>query len=150
MALLISLRNKISKFINFSTEEKFNFLKYSIYFSFFHLFFWIVGYSNTKKTINHIILPRIQKTDNKVNLKAGHLSEIINISFTNSIFKSTCLERSLFIYFILGLNGIKSNIKIGVDKNGEDLSAHAWVKHGDIILNDSIENTKKYKIIDMI
>ena len=139
MALLISFKNKISKFINLSAKERSGFIKYSISFPFFLLFYLIVGYKRTKRSIDYQIQPRIQKLKNKEDLSVRNLSKIINYSLVNNIFKSTCLEQSLFTYYILGLNGIKCDIKIGVKKNCDKFLAHAWVENQGVVINDKFE-----------
>jgi hypothetical protein len=42
---------------------------------------------------------------------------------------STCLERSLSLWWLLARQGIVAQLRIGVRKEGEKFAAHAWVEH---------------------
>jgi len=150
MALLISFKNKISKFINLSAKERSGFIKYAISFPFFLLFYRIAGYKRTKRAVDYQIQPRILIKENKEDLIVKNLSKIINYSVANNILKSTCLEQSLFTYLILGYHGIICELKVGIDNTNDKFSAHAWVMYGDTILNDSYENIEKFKEIQML
>jgi hypothetical protein len=41
---------------------------------------------------------------------------------------STCLERSLALWWVLARNGISSKLRIGVRKDAGKFAAHAWVE----------------------
>ena len=42
--------------------------------------------------------------------------------------RSTCLERSLCLWWLLARQNIATRFRIGVKKDGEKFSAHAWVE----------------------
>ena len=45
--------------------------------------------------------------------------------------RATCLEESLALWWLLARQGIGSDLRIGVRKNGQKFEAHAWVEfHG--------------------
>jgi len=49
----------------------------------------------------------------------------------NSPIPSTCLERSLSLWWLLARQGIDTQFRIGVRKDDEKFAAHAWVeRHG--------------------
>jgi hypothetical protein len=41
---------------------------------------------------------------------------------------STCLERSLALWWLLGRKGIATQLRIGVRKDAGKFAAHAWVE----------------------
>jgi hypothetical protein len=49
---------------------------------------------------------------------------------------STCLERSLSIWWLLGRQGIASQLRIGVQKEAEKLQAHAWVEREGVAIGE--------------
>jgi hypothetical protein len=50
---------------------------------------------------------------------------------------STCLERSLVLWWLLGRQGIGSQLRIGVRKDGPRFAAHAWVEREGIAIGES-------------
>ena len=50
---------------------------------------------------------------------------------------STCLERSLALWWLLGRQGIASQLRIGVRKDGQKFAAHAWVEREGIAIGES-------------
>jgi Transglutaminase-like superfamily len=54
-----------------------------------------------------------------------------------SILRSTCLERALCLWWLLARQGIATEFRIGVRKDGEEFSAHAWVERDGIAIGES-------------
>jgi Transglutaminase-like superfamily len=50
---------------------------------------------------------------------------------------ANCLKRSLVLWALLRVQGIPSNLRIGVERQAEKFSAHAWVEWKNIVLNDT-------------
>ena len=112
-------------------------------------------------------LPRVMKTlaprDFKIcrNMDMEKLKGKI-VKFTDYIlgrnffmYKSTCLKRSLVLYYFLRKSGINVHICFGVKYNDklsdkeakEKLEGHAWLLYqGDIFLERNVELTKTYTI----
>ena len=47
-----------------------------------------------------------------------------------------CLQRSLALFWWLKSRGIGAELHIGVRKEGDQLTAHAWLEYQGIVLND--------------
>ena len=72
-----------------------------------------------------------------------------------SVFKGSCLKRSLVLYYLLRKHGIDIQICLGVKYDGElsdseaeekKLDGHAWLLYnGDIFMERNPEVTKTYK-----
>jgi len=144
MASLVSFKNKLRKFSDLPANEMVGFVKYSVAFPFFLFVYRLAEYKRTRIVIERYINPIIRKNSSKDNKYDKNIPKIINYSVSNSIFKSTCLEQSLFTYLILGLNGVKSNMKIGVNKTGKDLLAHAWVEKDNITINSNTNSAQNF------
>lgn len=46
----------------------------------------------------------------------------------HSLLQSTCLERSLTLWWLLARKGITTQLRIGARKSEEKFEAHAWVE----------------------
>jgi hypothetical protein len=55
---------------------------------------------------------------------------LVDIAAARHLGSMTCLPRSLALQRLLGEQGITTEIKIGVHKEGGTLSAHAWLESG--------------------
>jgi len=54
--------------------------------------------------------------------------------------RTTCLDRALALWWLLGAHGIGGAIRIGV-RGGEKIEAHAWVEHaGEVLYDDEAKN----------
>lgn len=54
-------------------------------------------------------------------------------------FHSSCLERSLVLWWLLGRRGIAADLRIGARKDAGCFEAHAWVEYAGTVLNGSGE-----------
>jgi hypothetical protein len=54
----------------------------------------------------------------------------------NSPIPSTCLERSLSLWWLLARQGIVTQFRIGVRKDDEKFAAHAWVERDGIAVGE--------------
>jgi hypothetical protein len=54
----------------------------------------------------------------------------------NSPIPSTCLERSLSLWWLLARQGIATQFRIGVRKDGEKLAAHAWIERDGVAIGE--------------
>jgi len=143
------IKHKIEKFCSLSIGQKLKFLIYFFLYPLFILIFRLAGYKKTWVFINKAVSISKATTETNKRYLLTESSLILNAA-NNSLFKSTCLEKSLFIYFVLGIYGSKCDLKVGVDNTTDEFSAHAWVMYGNTILNDSYENIEKLKEIHML
>jgi len=144
MESLHSFRIKIEKFFGLSIHEKWGFIKYSFSYSFYLLLYRTIGYKKIRNSVEYLIRPHLESKVDKSISSADNLSKTVNLALENIFFNTTCLEKSLFTYFILGLNGIKSELKIGVDNGENNFKAHAWVEKEGIVLNGQENPLEKY------
>ena len=54
-----------------------------------------------------------------------------------SLISSTCLERSLCLWWLLARQGITAQFRIGVRKDNEQFAAHAWVERDGVVVGES-------------
>lgn len=53
----------------------------------------------------------------------------VNRARYNHLYPMTCLRRSLALQRMLAKEGIATDLKIGVRKDGRQISAHAWLEY---------------------
>jgi len=61
---------------------------------------------------------------------------------------STCLEKSLALWWLLGHQGIASQLRIGARKLNNKFEAHAWVERDGTTLSDSQQEHRHYAAFD--
>lgn len=61
--------------------------------------------------------------------------------------RATCLVRALSLQRLLSQNGLASELRIGVAKNADQFSAHAWLIHDNKILIGEDEDTDEMRIL---
>jgi len=143
MGYLNTIKEKFIKFLYLSFKDK---QKIVIYFVIFHIFlvaFRIFDYRKSKNIIDRLIIHN-KNTKSTYGRFVKYESKIIDYATGNCLIKSTCLEKSLFLYFILGLYGINCDLKIGIQGSTHNFSAHAWLEHGSIIINDNPKSIENY------
>ncbi len=57
-----------------------------------------------------------------------HFARLVELADRHGLFRPSCLRRALVVAWVLSGRGIASNLKIGVTKDRDTLSAHAWVE----------------------
>jgi len=62
----------------------------------------------------------------------------------NSPIPSTCLERSLSLWWMLARQGIATQFRIGVRKDDEKFAAHAWVERDGIAIGEPDDSHLHY------
>jgi Transglutaminase-like superfamily len=60
----------------------------------------------------------------------------------------SCLAKSITLWWLLGRQGIHSQLRIGVRKENEKFEAHAWVERDGAALNEPEEQHHHYAAFD--
>jgi hypothetical protein len=63
-------------------------------------------------------------------------SRMVLAAARHSPLPSTCLERSLSLWWLLARQGIATQFRIGVRKDGEKFGAHAWVERNGVAIGE--------------
>jgi len=63
-------------------------------------------------------------------------SRMVLAAARNFPIPSTCLERSLTLWWLLARQGITTQLQIGVRKEGGEFAAHAWVEYRGVAIGD--------------
>jgi hypothetical protein len=82
-------------------------------------------------------------------LVAENTTRLVSVTANNIPLKAKCLKRCLVSLWILAGKGIRANLMIGVNKDGADLDAHAWLELDGQVLNESQNTKNEYKVLDI-
>jgi hypothetical protein len=63
-------------------------------------------------------------------------SRMVLAAARHSPIRSTCLERSLCLWWLLARQSIATQFRIGVRKDGSKFTAHAWVERDGIAIGE--------------
>jgi hypothetical protein len=61
---------------------------------------------------------------------------------------STCLEKSLALWWLLGRQGIACEVRIGARKRGGKFEAHAWLERDGVAINEPQQEHRHYAAFD--
>ena len=87
----------------------------------------------------HVVgaLKRTELTSRMVNAAIGHVWRA-----------STCLEKSLALWWLLGRQGIACEVRIGARKQGGKFEAHAWLERDGVAENEPQQEHRHYAAFD--
>lgn len=73
---------------------------------------------------------------------------IVRAALRHSLPRPTCLQESLVLWSLLGRQGIASELRVGVRKQGDKFEAHAWVERDGVALNEPEALHEHYAAFD--
>jgi transglutaminase superfamily protein len=76
------------------------------------------------------------------------VAHMVNAADRHGLVHPSCLVKSLTLWWLLGRQGITSELRVGVRKEGGNLEAHAWVERNGIALNEPEERHRHYAAFD--
>jgi hypothetical protein len=60
------------------------------------------------------------------------------------IVHANCLQRSLMLWWLLHRRDVASDLRIGVRRQGDQLTAHAWIEYAGVVINDRADVARLY------
>jgi hypothetical protein len=67
--------------------------------------------------------------------RARSTAALLRSASVRGVYRANCLDQSVALWWLLRLQGIDADIRIGVRKD-DGLEAHAWVEVGSVVVND--------------
>ena len=61
---------------------------------------------------------------------------------------ATCLDRSVFLWFLMNQRGLEGRIRIGAAFDGDRLEGHAWVEVDGNVVNDAPDIAARFSVFD--
>ena len=94
------------------------------------------GFGPTKRLLQKFIPPGKNSPRVVAVGLCAWTSRMVLAAARNSPIPSTCLERSLSLWWLLARQGIAAQFRIGVRKDGEKFTAHAWVEREGVAIGE--------------
>ena len=73
---------------------------------------------------------------------------VVAIASRHSLYPGNCLSRSLTLWWLLLVQGIRSDLRIGVTRQPGQFAAHAWIEYQGTVLNDRQDVGRRYSTFD--
>jgi len=101
--------------------------------------------STLRKSLSHAIPQADSGSLDKQIILTAHM---VNAADRHGLVHPSCLVKSLTLWWLLGRQGIPSQLRVGIRKEGGNLEAHAWVERGGTALNEPEERHHHYAAFD--
>lgn len=107
------------------------------------------GFRKTQGFLQKFLSTRYGTADASAPDRAGATARMVRAAVRHSgLGHPTCLEESLALWWLLGRQGIASELRIGVRKQDEKFEAHAWVERDGAALNEPEALHEHYAAFD--
>lgn len=144
------IRERLRRFRALSRQERGVFLRAAALLPVVCASLRFVGFGRTQRALQRFLKPNgrpiLAPGDSNARIEATH--RMVQAAARYSTGKTTCLEESLVLWWLLGRQGITAQVRIGARKAGEKFEAHAWVECGGGALNDPGELHRHYSAFD--
>ena len=70
------------------------------------------------------------------------------IDWAASRFGGSCLDRSVFLWFMLRQRGLDPALRIGIARDGDAIDGHAWVEIHGTVVNDAPDIADQFAVFD--
>jgi hypothetical protein len=94
------------------------------------------GFRKTQTFLQKFVSRHSHPADTSASIIADLTARMVRAAVRNSPGHPTCLDESLALWWLLGRQGVRSDLRIGVRKDGEKFEAHAWVERDGVALNE--------------
>jgi hypothetical protein len=124
------------RFIEISGRERVALLEAAIVLTVARVVLSIAGFVRVRRMLN-----RERAGANRVDdaSRAKTLAIAMQRAAAHLPIRTTCLDRALALWWLLGAHGIGGAVRVGV-RGGERVEAHAWVEHaGETLYDDEAE-----------
>lgn len=101
--------------------------------------------SRLRKALPHVAQ---QMDSGSLNKQIALTAHMVNAADRHGLVHPSCLVKSLTLWWLLGRQGIPSELRVGVRKESGNLEAHAWVEREGIALNEPEERHRHYAAFD--
>ena len=104
-----------------------------------------VGFRRTVALLNG--LPSLPQLGPASGGDAARWADTIN-RVSGRPYGGTCLDRSVFLWFLMRRRNIDGRLRIGVAYDGKRLDGHAWVELDDRVVNDDPDVAEHFTVFD--
>jgi hypothetical protein len=94
------------------------------------------GFRKTKASLQHFLSVPYGSQNFDAQARAILTAQLVRAAAHHGIGDPACFEVALALWWLLARQGIASDLRVGVRKDGGTLEAHAWVECGGATLNE--------------
>ena len=128
---------RLHRFSALPRPAKLIFLRAVLLLPLLSLSLWLRGFRSTQRSLQKFLSRAESSPENSEPERCLALTSRMTLAAArNSPIPSTCLERSLCLWWLLARQGIATQFRIGVRKNSEKFAAHAWVECNGVALGE--------------
>jgi len=84
----------------------------------------------------------------EISKRAALTAHMVSVADQWGLLRFSCLAKSLTLWWLLGRQGIAADLRIGIKKEKETFTAHAWVERNGMALNEPEEHHRHYAAFD--
>jgi hypothetical protein len=94
------------------------------------------GFRKTKASLQRFLSVSYGSQNHAAQVRARLSAQMVRAAEHQGIGHPSCLAISLTLWWLLARQGIASDLRVGIRKDGEKFEAHAWVECVGATLND--------------
>ena len=107
------------------------------------------GFDATRSALRKRLSRATPQTDlDSLSKQIALTAHMVNAADQHGLVHPSCLVKSLTLWWLLGRQGIPSQLRVGIRKEGGNLEAHAWVECEGMALNEPEERHHHYAAFD--
>jgi hypothetical protein len=144
MVYLKSLRRKIRTFQKFPPAERWLIVQALVLLPLISGLLRLFGMQRTQKALELFVNQSLFKSKSLQQFDAPKIVQLFKVAVRYNINWATCLSQSLVLCWLLKVNNIASELKIGVRSEGGKLEAHSWVECDGVVLNDLPDVSQRF------
>lgn len=76
--------------------------------------------------------------------QAKSTARLVRAAAMHGLRKGNCLQQSLCLWWLLNRQGIKTQLRIGMQQEQNQIKGHAWVEYEGAVLNDEPDVPNRY------
>jgi Transglutaminase-like superfamily len=128
---------RLRRFSALPRPAKALFLRAVVLLSMLTLSLRLRGFRSTQRLLQKFLLTaKHAPLNGAADSRVAMTSRIVLAAARHSPIPTTCLERSLCLWWLLARQGIATQFRIGVRKDGEKFAAHAWVERDGVAIGE--------------
>jgi Transglutaminase-like superfamily len=140
--------NRIRQFRSLKSEARGLFLRASVVLPLISISLRWRGFRKTKASLQHFLSVPHGSQNFDAQARATLTAQIVRATSNHALGDPTCLEVSLALWWLLSRQGIASDLRVGIRKDGETFEAHAWVECGGATLNEPEMHHRQFAAFD--